>query len=134
MMQEANPKNVALREQVLRASGVNPLKCMRCGKCSGTCPAYGEMEYHPHEFVYMVEKGELEKLMRSPSVYACLSCFACVDRCPRGVEPAKLVEAVRLAVVRQQGGDHLTPDDLPALLDEDLPQQAIVSAFRKYKK
>lgn len=86
-MQEANPKNVALREQVLRASGVNPLKCMRCGKCSGTCPAYGEMEYHPHEFVYMVEKGELEKLMRSPSVYACLSCFACVDRCPRGVEP-----------------------------------------------
>ena len=133
-MQKTDHKNTALREQVLRSSGVNPLKCMRCGKCSGTCPAYDEMEYHPHEFVYMVEKGEIEKLMNSPSIYYCLGCFACIDRCPRGVEPAKLVEAVRLAVVRQQGGDHLTPDDIPGLLDEDLPQQAIVSAFRKYKK
>ena len=133
-MQKTDHKNTALREQVLRTSGVNPLKCMRCGKCSGTCPACDEMEYHPHEFVYMVEKGEIEKLMQSKSIYYCLGCFACIDRCPRGVEPAKLVEAVRLAVVRQQGGDHLTPDQIPGLLDEDLPQQAIVSAFRKYKK
>ena len=33
------------KEEILRISGVNPRKCMRCGKCSGTCPAYGEMEY-----------------------------------------------------------------------------------------
>ena len=36
-------KNELLKEQVLRSSGVNPLKCMRCGKCSATCPAYDEM-------------------------------------------------------------------------------------------
>ena len=27
---------------------------MKCGKCSATCPAYDEMEYHPHQFVSMV--------------------------------------------------------------------------------
>ena len=27
------------QEQVLRMSGVNPRKCMRCGKCSATCPS-----------------------------------------------------------------------------------------------
>ena len=59
---------------------------------------------------------------------------ACVDRCPRGVEPAKLVEAVRLEVIRQQGANHLKADDIPNLLDEDIPQQAIVSALRKYSK
>jgi len=80
------------KEQILRMSGVNPRKCMRCGKCSGTCPSYDEMEYHPHQFVYMVENGDIEALMKSNSIYKCLSCFACVDRCPRGVEPAKLVE------------------------------------------
>lgn len=122
------------KEQVLRMSGVNPSKCMRCGKCSGTCPSYGEMEYHPHEFVYMVENGEIEELMKSDSIYKCLSCFACVDRCPRGVEPAKLVEAIRLLAVREQGNNHLTPNEVPSLLDEDIPQQAIVSAFRKYSK
>lgn len=127
-------KKDALTEQVLRSSGVNPRKCMRCGKCTATCPAFDEMEYHPHQFVYMVEKGEVEKLMASPSIYQCLSCFACLERCPRQVEPAKLVEAVRLAVIRAQGNNHLKSDAVPALLDEDLPQQAITSAFRKYSK
>ena len=126
--------NKYLQEELIRMSGVNPKKCMRCGKCSATCPAYDEMEYHPHQFVNMVESGDIEALMASKSIYKCLSCFACIDRCPRGVEPAKLVEAVRLSVIRQQGANHLTPDMIPAMLDEDLPQQAIVSAFRKYTK
>jgi heterodisulfide reductase subunit C len=92
------------------------------------------MEYHPHQFVYMVEKGDVEKLANSASVYKCLSCMACVERCPRGVEPAKVVEAVRLLQIRKQGNNYLTPDAVPAMLNEDLPQQAIVSAFRKYSK
>lgn len=126
--------NKKLKEQVLRSSGVNVLKCMRCGKCSGTCPSYDEMEYHPHQFVYMVEKGDIETLMNSKSLYKCLTCFACVDRCPRNVEPAKVVEAVRLAAVRMQDNNHLSPDQIPAMLDDELPQQAIVTALRKYAK
>ena len=129
-------QNERMKEQILRTSGVNPLKCMRSGKCSGTCPSYDEMEYHPHQFVYMVETGDIEPLLSSKSIYKCLSCFACVDRCPRNVEPAKLVEALRLMVIRKQGANHLKPDDIPALsaTDEALPQQAIVSALRKYNK
>ena len=121
-------------EEILRISGVDPKKCMKCGKCSATCPAYDEMEYHPHQFVSMVRKGRIEELMNSESIYLCLSCFACIERCPRNVEPAKLVEAVRLAVVRQKGMSHMTPTDVPSMLDPDLPQQAIVTAMRKYNK
>ena len=127
-------ENKFLQEEILRISGVDPRKCMKCGKCSATCPAYDEMEYHPHQFVSMVEKGDIEPLMKSESLYRCLTCFACVDRCPRGVEPAKLIEAVRLSVIRQQGANRLKADDVPAKLDDDMPQQAIVSAFRKYSK
>ncbi len=123
-----------LKEQILRMSGVNPSKCMKCGKCSGTCPSYDEMEYHPHQFVYMVETGDIAPLMNSKSLYKCLTCFACVDRCPRGVEPAKLVEAVRLAVIRQQGQNHMKPDEIPGKCDEDTPQQLLMSALRKYSK
>ena len=127
-------KNQTAVEQVLRTSGVDVRKCMRCGKCTATCPAFAEMEYHPHQFVYMVEKGDIEKLAASESLYRCLSCFACVERCPRNVEPAKVVEAVRLLVIREKGANHLLSDAVPALLDEDLPQQAITSALRKYSK
>ena len=123
-----------LREEIIRISGVNPSKCMRCGKCSATCPAYDEMEYHPHQFVNMVESGDIEPLLASESLYKCLSCFACIDRCPRGVQPAKVVEAVRLTAIRKQGNNHLIPDAVPALIEEDTPQQLLMSAFRKYTK
>ena len=126
--------NKYLREEIIRISGVNPSKCMRCGKCSATCPAYNEMEYHPHQFVNMVESGDIEPLLNSESLYKCLSCFACIDRCPRGVQPAKVVEAVRLTAVRKQGANRLKADDVPAMVDEDTPQQLLVSAFRKYTK
>ena len=131
-----NNKTLREKEQILRISGVNPLKCMRCGKCSATCPSYEEMEYHPHQFVYMVETGDIEPLLNSESLYKCLSCFACVERCPRGVEPAKLVEAIRLIKIRQKDANRMTADDVPpaAEADADLPQQAVVSAFLKYTK
>lgn len=122
------------REDILRISQVDPRKCMQCGKCSGTCPSFDEMDYHPHQFVAMVRKGEIEKLMASGSIYKCLSCFACVERCPRNVEPAKLVEAVRLAVIRQQGRNRMTAGDIPDRLDDEMPQQMLVSAMRKYSK
>ena len=121
-------------EDILRISGVKPSKCMQCGKCSGACPSYDQMEYHPHQFVALVRKGQIDKLMASDSIYQCLSCFACLERCPRNVEPAKLIEAVRVAVIRQQGMNHMTANDIPEKLDEKLPQQAIVSAMRKYSK
>lgn len=126
--------NAKLKEQLIRMSGVNPKKCMKCGKCSATCPSYDAMQYHPHQFVAMVESGDIEALMKSDSIYKCLSCFACVDRCPRGVEPAKLIEALRLCVIRAKGCNHLTANDIPALLDDDMPQQALMSAMRKYSK
>ena len=83
---------------------------------------------------YMVESGDIEPLLESDSLYRCLTCFACVDRCPRSVEPAKLVEAVRLAAIRRQGANRLKADDVPAKLDDETPQQLLVSAFRKYTK
>ncbi|MBR5514878.1 MAG: 4Fe-4S dicluster domain-containing protein [Clostridia bacterium] len=127
-------KKDLLREEIIRRSGVNPKKCMKCGKCSGTCPAYEEMEFHPHQFASMIDSGDIEPLIASESVYKCLSCFACVERCPRGVEPAKLIEAVRLSVIREKGANRMTANDVPAMVDEETPQQLLVSAFRKYTK
>ncbi len=127
-----NTKNTV--NEILRISGVDVAKCMRCGKCSATCPSYDEMNYHPHQFVYMIERGEVAPLLEDASIYHCLSCFACAERCPRGVEPVKLIEAVRLIALREKGKNHLTPNDIPALLDEDMPQQTLMSAFRKYSK
>lgn len=127
-------ENNHINEEVIRISGSNPKKCMKCGKCTATCPAFDEMDIHPHQFVDMVVNGRVEELLNSRGIYNCLSCFACMERCPRSVEPARLIEAVRVAVIRQKENNHLKPDAIPAMLDTELPQQAITSALRKYRK
>ena len=123
-----------MSEDIIRISGVNPRQCMKCGKCSATCPAFDEMDIHPHQFASMVVEGRIDELLASKTIWKCLSCFACVERCPRRVEPAKLIEAVRDCVIREKGGSFLSPDDIPEKLDSELPQQALMAAFRKYRK
>ena len=128
----SHAKNQA--ERVREISGTNPLKCMKCGKCSATCPAFNEMDIKPHQFVSYVANNNVEELVKSESLWKCLSCFACVERCPRDVQPGKIIDAARQLVVRERGGSYLTADEIPELLDEEMPQQLIVSAFRKYTK
>ena len=121
-------------ELIREISGVNPLKCMKCGKCSASCPSYNEMDIKPHQFVSYIQRDDMEALAASKSLYKCLSCFACVERCPRGVKPGKLIDAARQVVIRQRGQEYLSPDEIPELLDDETPQQLLMSAFRKYRR
>ena len=122
------------KEMIEQISGVNPYKCMKCGKCSATCPAFNEMDIKPHQFVSYVLNNDIDALVNSKSLWKCLSCFACVERCPRDVKPGKLIDAARQVVIRQKDADYLKPDEVPELLDEDVPQQLLVSAFRRYRR
>ena len=121
-------------EEIKKISGVNPLKCMKCGKCSASCPSYNEMDIKPHQFVSYVQNGDIEALVNSKSLYQCLSCFACIERCPRDVKPGKLIDAARQVLIRQRGQDGLSPNEIAALIDDETPQQLLVSAFRKYRR
>ncbi len=121
-------------EKIMQISGVNPLKCMKCGKCSATCPSFNDMDIKPHQFVSYVINNDIEALTNSKSLWKCLSCFACVERCPRGVKPGKLIDAARQVVVRQKGRDYLKAEEIPELIDDDVPQQLLVSAFRRYRR
>ena len=106
-------------EEIREISGVDPYKCMKCGKCSASCPSFNEMDIKPHQFVSYVLRDDIESLVQSKSLWKCLSCFACVERCPRDVKPGKLIDAAR---------------QIPSLLDPELPQQLLVSAFRRYRR
>jgi len=121
-------------EELLNISGADIKRCMKCGRCSASCPSYEDMDILPHQFVSYAENGRAEDLMASESLWKCLSCFACIERCPRDVKPARLIEAARLMIIRKQGEDYLSPDEIPELLNPEVPQQLLVSAFRKYRR
>ena len=92
------------------------------------------MDIKPHQFVSMLEKGKIEELLSCSAIWNCLPCMACVERCPRGVAPAAVVEAVRDTVVRMQGNNGIKAEEIPPIVDELIPQQLLVSAYRKYNK
>lgn len=127
-------KGQELKALVIRISGAHPEKCMKCGKCSAACPAFDEMEIHPHKFAQYVLDGRVEELASSKGIYKCMSCFACLERCPRDVKPAKLAEAARAVALRRQGGAYMKQDEIPAKIDDEMPGQALMSAMRKYNK
>ena len=49
----------AKSELICRISNVDTKKCMKCGKCSASCPAYDSMDIRPHQFVSYVDRGEI---------------------------------------------------------------------------
>lgn len=123
-----------LGNYIEQISGESAKNCIQCGKCSASCPASNHMDILPHKFVRLVQMKEIEKLQACETLWACVSCFNCSARCPRTVDPAKLIEAVRLSVVRPSGANRLKIDDVIAIQEEAMPQQALVSALRKYSK
>jgi len=122
-----------LAEKLIEISGANIAQCMKCGRCSAACPAGSDMKMYPHRVVSRLQAGDTDELLESESIWQCLSCFCCSERCPRDVKPAKLMEAARLMVLRKQGNEVISPDEVPALIDPKMPEQLLVSFFRKYR-
>ena len=74
-------------EQIREISGVDPYKCMKCGKCSASCPSYNEMDIKPHQFVSYVLRGhrgaDAVEIPLEMSVLFCLR-GALSQRCQTG--------------------------------------------------
>ncbi|MBW9170982.1 4Fe-4S dicluster domain-containing protein [Clostridium estertheticum] len=121
-------------EQILQISGQRIQDCIQCGKCSASCPASEGMDILPHQVIRLLQTGELDKVIESKTIWSCASCFTCSERCPRDIDIANVLEAVRLIVIRRSGENRIKAEDVLKKIDNKMPQQAIVSVFRKYNK
>lgn len=75
--------------------------CMQCGTCSGGCTNIDRMDMSPRTLVLMVQRGEWEKVLKSNTLWLCSSCYTCTSRCPRGVRPSDVIEAVKAIAIRE---------------------------------
>jgi Fe-S oxidoreductase len=73
--------------------------CMQCGLCTGTCPyrlVPGEAsEQFNVRLVQRMGQLGLEGFESENCLFACTTCRACVDRCPRGVDIISNVRGMR---------------------------------------
>jgi heterodisulfide reductase subunit C len=117
--------------KVEELSGQNLLACYQCGKCSAGCPAISEMDILPNQIIRYAQLGLKDELMRSKSIWICASCFTCNARCPKGINIAEVIEAIRQILLRKRE-DHLRIEKLSDADKEDVPPIAIISSMRKF--
>jgi heterodisulfide reductase subunit C len=112
--------------------------CFNCGVCTAICPAAEVGDYDPRIVVNIVQQkdeAELEKLLRSDTIWMCGECLSCKTRCPRGNTPCYIIQALRalsietgLFIESQQGrkqlavkrtvGDHILKYGYCVFIDE----------------
>ncbi len=74
-------------------------ECIQCGTCSASCTTSYAMDYTPREIIAAFRAGQLEKVMRSNTVWLCTSCYYCTVRCPSGIKFTDIMyELKRLGV------------------------------------
>jgi len=115
-------------KKVEEISGQKVLSCYQCGECSASCPLASKMDLLPNQVIRLVQLGD-EAVLDSQTLSICSCCFECGARCPRGVDIAKVIEALRQIKVRKDV-DMIALSGLEEL--DELPQIALVSNFRKF--
>jgi heterodisulfide reductase subunit C len=72
--------------------------CLSCGVCTAICPAAEVSDYDPRMVMNIVQErdeAELEKLLKSDTIWRCGECLSCKTRCPRGNVPGYIIQALR---------------------------------------
>lgn len=116
--------------KVKEISGQDLLACNQCGKCSAGCPVAFAMDMLPSQVIRLAQLGQAEAL-QSRTIWLCASCLTCASRCPRGVDLSRVMDAMRLIVLRS-GVPALAMADLEEAHLVEAPQLAFISSMRKY--
>lgn len=117
-------------KQINEMSGENVKVCMQCATCTGMCPMTEEMDFSPRQVMHMAQFGMADKLAEINTYWRCASCHACTVKCPRGIDIAKVMEALRQQTLRKSE-DQIKLSEIPKEDIREMPQIALVAGFRK---
>ncbi len=118
-----------LAKKVTEISGQNVYACYQCGCCSAGCMFTEKMDILPNQAIALIQRGD-KSVLEKETPWICASCFVCTVRCPRGLDVAAIMEALREIKIR---GRDFTRVDLRKIEKiEKLPQIAITAVAQKF--
>jgi heterodisulfide reductase subunit C len=88
-----------------------------------------QMDMLPNQVIRALQLNDAH-ILQSNAMWVCASCLACEVRCPKGVDLAKLMEALRQIVLRE-AVDRISVDHLDHAAISRLPQIALIASLRK---
>ncbi|MEI7771405.1 MAG: 4Fe-4S dicluster domain-containing protein [Chloroflexales bacterium] len=119
-----------LLRKVETLSGQRLADCYQCGTCAASCPLRGSMDLGPDALISHLRFGLPGVLDRRTS-WVCVGCDGCVERCPRNIDVARVMAALRQIRI-QESGDQLAVSQLPAAALRELPAIALVASMRRH--
>jgi len=95
--------------EIIKEEGGEILKlCYQCGMCTSTCPWNLVRSFLVRQVIHQAQLGVPD--FEADESWLCVTCKACVDRCPRGVEIIDVWRALRRVIV--EVGVGRVPDSL----------------------
>ena len=82
-------------------AGSKIANCYQCGKCTAGCPVASRMDPVPNQLIRLLQLGRDDLVLTSPSIWACVSCLTCSARCPKQVDCAAVLDALREFSLRE---------------------------------
>ena len=108
-------------EVAAQPGGENLKRCFACGSCTLSCPvAEVEESYSPRRIIHMILLGLKEEVLRSKSIWYCLTCYRCQVRCPQEVKYPEIMRVLRKLAVDQ---GYVEPAFVRAVQDIDRKAQ-----------
>ncbi len=81
--------------QTKKISGSSVKECVQCGECTAICSLSPENKPFPRKELIWAGWGLKSKLMGNLDIWLCHQCGDCSAHCPRGINPADVLAALR---------------------------------------
>ncbi len=88
-------RDAGFQALVEKETGLNLDSCLGCGTCTGGCPNIPEYDLAPREVIALIRMGKKEEVLRSATIWMCLGCYLCEERCPAGIAIPRLMDHLR---------------------------------------
>ncbi|MDI7266732.1 MAG: 4Fe-4S dicluster domain-containing protein [Myxococcota bacterium] len=98
---DRDPRLTPFVRTMAAQSEVDVNLCYQCRKCAAGCPVAYAMDLTPTQVIHAVRLGQRDLVLRSRTIWLCISCETCTTRCPQGVDIAKVMDAARITAVRE---------------------------------
>jgi heterodisulfide reductase subunit C len=87
-----------LSDKIRQFADVDVVECYQCGKCTAGCPVAEHMDLRPSVIMRMLQTGDPkleDEILRSLSIWLCLTCETCYSRCPMELDIPKVMDYLR---------------------------------------
>ena len=85
----------SLASEVIRQSGTDLNKCLRCGTCASGCPFIEAMDYPPFGVLSLLQYGLRQEALSCATIWMCVGCHTCSSECPVAIDMAAVMDTLR---------------------------------------